>query len=74
MIPGGLLPAARPAGVVDETVVVRRAGAAPVDGPRIASATDKLVIHDLGLDVLRALDIDAARASFKFVGNHLNAA
>jgi phosphonate transport system substrate-binding protein len=70
----GFVPVARPAGVVDETVVVRKAGAAPVDGPRIASATDKLVIHDLGLDVLRALDIDAARASFKFVGNHLNAA
>ncbi len=70
----GFVPGARPAGVVDETVVVRKAGAAALDSPRIASATDKLVIHDLGLDVLRTLEIDPAKASFKFVGNHLNAA
>lgn len=71
----GFVPVARPAGVVDETVLVAKAGAEPVwEAPRIASATDKLIIHNLGLDVLRSLDIDAARASFKFVGNHLNAA
>ncbi|MDY0035513.1 MAG: PhnD/SsuA/transferrin family substrate-binding protein [Zoogloea oleivorans] len=70
----GFVPVARPAGVVDETVVVRKAGAAALESPRIASATDKLVIHDLGLDVLRTLEIDPAKASFKFVGNHLNAA
>jgi phosphonate transport system substrate-binding protein len=70
----GFVPVARPAGVVDEAVLVRKAGAVAADGPRIASATDKLVIHELGLDVLRGLDIDVATATFRFVGNHLNAA
>ena len=70
----GFVPVARPVNVVDETIVVARAGAEVPAAPRIASATDKLIIHDLGLKVLDALDIDVRQADFHFVGNHLNAA
>ncbi len=55
-------------------VPVARAGAEVPAAPRIASATDKLIIHNLGLQVLERLGIDAAAAEFKYVGNHLNAA
>ena len=70
----GFVPVARPSGVKDETLVVAKAGLAVPDTPRIASATDKLIIHDLGLQVLRREGLDPAAASFSFVGNHLNAA
>ena len=70
----GFVPVARPAGVKDETLVVARAGVAVPDVPRIASATDKLIIHDLGLQVMRREGMNLDGASFKFVGNHLNAA
>ena len=43
--------------------------------PRIASATDKLIIHNLGLKVLGSgWGSTAGTSEFKFVGNHLNAA
>ena len=48
----GFVPVARPVNVVDETIVVARAGAEVPAAPRIASATDKLIIHNLGLQVL----------------------
>lgn len=70
----GFVPVARPAGVTDETLVVTRAGATVPPAPRIASATDRLIIHNLGLQVLGPLGIDASQAQFSFVGNHLNAA
>lgn len=70
----GFVPVARPAGVVDEAVVVARPGALRGPALRIASATDRLIIHDLGLKVLDGLGIDAGQAAFTFVGNHLNAA
>lgn len=70
----GFVPVARAVGVVDETLVVAQAGAVLADSPRIASATDKLIIHGLGLRVLATLGIDVGKASFAFVGNHLNAA
>ena len=70
----GFVPVARPAGVVDEAVIVARTEGAVPDAPTVASATDKLIIHDLGLQVLRTLGIDPAAARFEFAGNHLNAA
>ncbi len=70
----GFVPVARPAGVNDETIVVALVDAGVPDAPRIASATDKLVIHDLGLQVMRRQGLDVAGADFHFVGNHLNAA
>ena len=68
----GYLPIARPVGVEDETLLVARIGAPVPAQPRVASATDKLIIHFLGLGLLPALGIDANQVSFKFVGNHLN--
>ena len=47
----GFVPVARPAGIVDEAIVVARPGAPRGAALRIASATDKLIIHDLGLQV-----------------------
>lgn len=70
----GFVPVARPAGVVDEAVLVARPGVPLPVSPRIASATDKLIIHDLGLAVLDGLGVDVHQADFNFVGNHLNAA
>jgi len=70
----GFVPVARPSGVNDETLVVARAGAVVPDAPRIASATDKLIIHELGLQVMRRENLNVADATFQFVGNHLNAA
>lgn len=70
----GFVPVARVVGVFDETVVIAKTGTAMPDSPRIASATDKLIIHALGLQVLNTLGIDAGKAAFSFVGNHLNAA
>ena len=49
-------------------------GAVVPDAPRIASATDKLIIHKLGLQVMRRENLNVADATFQFVGNHLNAA
>lgn len=70
----GFMPVARPLGVVDEVIVVARAGAEVPPQPLVASATDKLVIHELGLQVLRQLAVNAASARFLFTGNHLTAA
>ncbi|MBL8397620.1 MAG: PhnD/SsuA/transferrin family substrate-binding protein [Candidatus Accumulibacter sp.] len=70
----GYLPVARPVGVADETLVVARVGATLPAEPRVASATDKLIIHFLGLGLLPKLDIDASRIRCHFVGNHLNVA
>ncbi|WP_028309916.1 phosphate/phosphite/phosphonate ABC transporter substrate-binding protein [Derxia gummosa] len=70
----GFVPLARPIGVFDETVLVKKAGAELPAAPRIASATDKLVIHNLGLTLLPRAGIDAASATFSYVGNHMNAA
>ena len=59
----GFVPVARPSGIVDETVVVAKIGGQLPEAPRIASATDKLIIHSLGLHVLKDLSVDTSRAS-----------
>ena len=73
----GFVPVAAPVGVFDETVLISRAGwdlstaGRPV---KVASATDKLVIHALGLTLLPQLGLDPANVEFVFKGNHLLAA
>lgn len=72
----GFLPVAKAVGVYDETFLVARPGftvdaAAPL---RVASATDKLIIHHLGLSLLRQQGVDLARVQFQFVGTHAKAA
>lgn len=72
----GFIPIARPTGVFDETIVVARAGEGiPKRSPiKIASATNKLIVHTLGLTVLKELNIPVSQCEFEFVGKHLLAA
>jgi phosphonate transport system substrate-binding protein len=72
----GFLPVARPVGVFDETILVRAAGKelAATRPLRIASATDKLIIHGLGLQMLEKQSIPIADCVFDFVGTHVKAA
>jgi phosphonate transport system substrate-binding protein len=72
----GFIPVARPIGVFDEAVLVRNANQAmPTKRPvKIASATDKLIIHQLGLSLLAAQGIAIADCEFEFVGTHVKAA
>lgn len=73
----GFVPVARPVGIFDETLLVTRADTNPATlprRPRIASATDKLIIHNLGLTLLPGLGLDPAGVDFVFAGNHLAAA
>ncbi|HNL22741.1 MAG TPA: PhnD/SsuA/transferrin family substrate-binding protein [Rhodocyclaceae bacterium] len=73
----GFVPVARPVGIFDETLVVAHSDTNPAmlpRRPRIASATDKLIIHNLGLALLPELGLDPAGVEFVFAGNHLAAA
>jgi phosphonate transport system substrate-binding protein len=72
----GFVPVARPAGVFDETMLVARRGAGlPATRPlKVASATDKLIVHFLGLTLLNQLQVPLADCSFQMAGNHLKAA
>ncbi|MFN6960716.1 MAG: phosphate/phosphite/phosphonate ABC transporter substrate-binding protein [Rhodocyclaceae bacterium] len=72
----GFIPVACPADLFDETMLVKRAGAElPAEGClRIASATDKLIVHTLGLMLLNDAGIAGERREFTFVGSHAAAA
>ena len=72
----GFLPVAKPGGVFDETMLVSKGNAQiPSSRPlRIASATDKLIIHSLGLSLLGALNISPSDCEFVYVGTHAKAA
>lgn len=70
----GFVAVARPVGAVDEAVLVAAKEGTVPDAPRIASATDKLIIHSLGLYAMKTIGIDPGQATFTFVGNHLSAA
>lgn len=69
----GFLPVARPIEVSDETLLVGRAGEPPnpAAGLTIASATDKLIVHFLGLTLLDELGWPVTKMRYDFVGNHL---
>lgn len=72
----GFVPLVRPAGVFDETLFVSAADtridfALPL---RVASATEKLIVHFLGLTLLDQLGVPMHNVSFQFVGTHLKAA
>ena len=72
----GFIPVARPAGVFDETVLVGKVDTQiPSTRPlRIASATDKLIVHSLGLSLLEARNISPSECEFVYVGTHAKAA
>lgn len=71
----GFVPVAKPVEVCDETLLVARAGSPPdpAQGLTIASATDKLVVHFLGLTLLDELGWPLPKMNYNFVGNHLKA-
>lgn len=73
----GFVPVARPVGLFDETLLVARAGTPPDPqadaGLTIASATDRLIVHFLGLTVLHDLGWPLPKMRYEFVGNHLKA-
>jgi phosphonate transport system substrate-binding protein len=72
----GFVPVARPTGVYDETMLVARRGVGvPATRPlKVSSATDKLIVHFLGLTLLNKLQIPLADCTFQMAGNHLKAA
>jgi phosphonate transport system substrate-binding protein len=72
----GFIPVAKGVGLYDETLVVTRANEAiPSDRPlKVASASDKLIVHTLGMSVLEQLGIHREECAFKFTGNHMKAA
>lgn len=73
----GFIPVAAPIGVRDEAVLISRPGwdrrqaVLPV---KVASATDKLVIHPLGVTLLPRVGLDESLVRYSFTGNHLLAA
>jgi len=72
----GFIPIAKPIGVFDETVLVSNLNnGIPNQQPvKIASATDKLIVHTLGVSLLKARNISLSDCEFQFVGTHLKAA
>jgi phosphonate transport system substrate-binding protein len=67
----GYLPVARPVGVFDETILAMAAERETWPAqPKIASATDKLIIHTLGLTLLPQVGIERSHCEFVFTGNH----
>jgi phosphonate transport system substrate-binding protein len=73
----GFVPVARPVGVSDETYLVARPDwKPPTDGRglRVASATDQLIVHRLGLDLLPGIGLSEDAVELVFAGSHLAAA
>jgi phosphonate transport system substrate-binding protein len=72
----GFVPIVKVAGLYDETILVGRKGKPlPSTGEvRIASATDKLIVHPLGRTLLPSVGLDESRVRYQFVGTHPKAA
>lgn len=72
----GFIPVARPIDVFDETVLVSGLNKGiPTHRPiRVASATDKLIVHPLGLSLLEKQNIALSDCEFGFAGTHLKVA
>ena len=71
----GYIPVAKPRGIFDEMVLVRGVDKTlPNQGPiKVASATDKLFVHTLGLSLLEKQAVPLSDCEFQFVGTHLKA-
>jgi phosphonate transport system substrate-binding protein len=70
----GFLPVARPNGVHDAAYLVARADHRPdtvAPRPVIATATDELIVHSLGLTLLPALHLDERSVDFAFSDTQL---
>jgi phosphonate transport system substrate-binding protein len=71
----GFVPVARPTGVYDETLLVARQGAGmPAQRPlRVASASDQLLVHVLGMTLLDQHAVSPDDCRIQFTGNHVRA-
>lgn len=73
----GFVPIARPTGVYDEAYLVSRPGWT-VPGPgavvTVASATDQLIVHTLGVTLLSELGLAESQVRYQFTGTHPAAA
>ncbi len=72
----GYIPVARVMSLNDETLLIAKADLDLVAAARpikIASASDKLIIHPLGLTLLSGMGLDEKDVTFTFCGNHMNA-
>lgn len=71
----GFVPVARPMGVYDETLLVSRQGAGlPAQRPlRVASASEQLLVHVLGLTLLDQHAVNPDDCQLQFTGNHVRA-
>jgi phosphonate transport system substrate-binding protein len=71
----GFVPVARPVGVYDETLLVARHGTGlPAQRPlRVASASDQLLVHVLGMTLLAQHQVGPDHCRIQFTGNHLRA-
>lgn len=73
----GFVPVAKPVGIRDETYLVARPDwtpPAPGQKVTVASATDKLIVHTLGVTLLPRLGLDESTIDYRYTGNHLAAA
>lgn len=71
----GFVPIARPVGVYDETLLVSRQGqGVPAQRPlRVASASDQLLVHVLGMQLLEQQGVGAGDCRIQHTGNHIRA-
>ena len=71
----GFVPVARPVGVYDETLLVSRQGAGlPAARPlRVASASEQLLVHVLGMALLEQHGLAGDDCRLQFTGNHVRA-
>lgn len=73
----GFIPVARPTGINDETYLVSRPDWSP-SGPgavvTVASATDQLIVHALGVGLLAAIGLAESQVRFQYTGTHPAAA
>ena len=71
----GFVPVARPIGVYDETLLVSRQSAGlPVERPlRVASASEQLLVHVLGMTLLEQHGVGPDDCRLQFTGNHVRA-
>jgi phosphonate transport system substrate-binding protein len=69
----GFLPVAKPVGLYDQTVLVGKESQDNIQKRplRIASATDKLIVHTQGLSQLEKLGVPLNECDFQFTGTHL---
>lgn len=72
----GFIPLAKPVDSFDETLVIARKDFVLTNARevKIAVASSQMIVHVLGLMLLRRMNLSLERCDFDFVGTHANAA